>query len=130
MERLGYVHKKIIEMELENPIGSKVVYSDFNFITLGVLLEGFYQLTLEEVTKTRLFANSYESTFYNPPNDLLKKIAASEKGNAFERETVKELFPEKHIAENVFRNETIWGEVHDNNCYFLEGVAGTRRAFF
>lgn len=127
-KRLGFVHRKIVEMELENPIGSKVVYSDLNFITLGILLETFYQLTLEEITKTRLFSDSFENTFYNPPNGFLKKIAASEKGNAFEKQTCIDLgffdTPEDADCSSLFRSEIIWGKVHDNNCYFLEGYAG------
>ncbi len=127
--KAGFVHRKIIETELENPIGTKVVYSDLNFITLGFMIETFYQLTLQEITRTRLFpSNNFENTFFNPPKSLLKKIAASEKGNAFERQTCIDLgyFDPSATTDlsDKFRNETIWGQVHDNNCYFLGGFAG------
>ncbi len=61
-----------------------------------------------------------QNTFYNPPQTLQKQIAASETGNVFEEQlSVEQGFNEKKI-----RNPTIWGEVHDGNAYFMNGVSG------
>lgn len=124
--KTGFVLDKIIKTKLENPIGSKVVYSDFNFLAQGFLIETFYQQTLEEIAKKHLFSGEYENTFFNPPKKIKNKIAASEKGNAFEKKTCEDLGYFKPSADETsqFRNEIIWGEVHDNNCYFLDGFAG------
>jgi CubicO group peptidase (beta-lactamase class C family) len=110
---------------LLNPVGSKVVYSDFNFLTLGFLLEKIYGESLDNIAETEIFAPlKLQNTFFNPPKELREKIAASEKGNEFEKQTVKQTHSEIRIPKYAFRNYQIWGEVHDGNCYFMNGVSG------
>lgn len=120
-----FVLKEIAASPLENPPDSKVVYSDFNFLILGFLLEKIYKANLDEIAEREIFAPlTVQNTFYNPPKALLKRIAASEKGNEFEKNTCREMFPELQIPRSAFRDYPIWGEVHDGNCYFLDGVSG------
>jgi serine-type D-Ala-D-Ala carboxypeptidase len=110
---------------LENVINSKVVYSDFNFITLCFLLEKICGKEIDEIAKTEIFEPlKLKNTFYKPPKSLKKRIAASEFGNEYEKQTVEQTFPEIRIPHSAFRNRQIWGEVHDGNCGFMNGVSG------
>ena len=119
------VLRQITENLLVNPINTKVVYSDLNFITLGFLLEKVYGKPLEEVAKQKIIEPlNLQNTFFNPPKNLQKQIAASEKGNEFEKKTCLEQGYEIPNSKSQFRNYQIWGEVHDGNCYFMNGISG------
>ncbi len=123
------VFSQIVSESLENSIASKVVYSDFNFLMLGFLIEKFYNKSLCDVAKEVIFEPlDLKNTFFNPPKSVQNKIAASEKGNGYERKTCLELGYIKPSAtvdgSDQFRSQIIWGEVHDNNCFFMNGVAG------
>ncbi len=48
-------------------------------------------------------------------------IAACETGNSYERETARNLGATNYAD---WREQVIWGEVHDGNAYFLGGAAG------
>lgn len=110
---------------LENLINSKVVYSDLNFILLGFLLEKIYGKNLDEIAKDQIFTSlNLKNTFFNPPKELQKRIAASEKGNEHEKNTCRELDYKIPNPQSQFRNQIVWGEVHDGNCYFMQGVSG------
>ncbi len=123
----------ISEYPAENPVNARVTYSDLNFITLGYVLEKIYGKTLDEIARTEIFEPlNFKNTFYNPPKELRKRIAASEKGNEFEKNTCTEAgyldYTARPHAEakdsDKFRDYQIWGEVHDGNCYFMDGVSG------
>jgi CubicO group peptidase (beta-lactamase class C family) len=115
----------IADEPLENPINSKVLYSDLNFLMLGFLLEKIYGKRLDEIAHQEIFAPlNLQNTFYNPPKNLQKRIAASEKGNEHERKICLERGYKVQNASFAFRHQVIWGEVHDGNCYFLNGIAG------
>ena len=119
------VRDQIALEPLANPVGEKVVYSDFNFLLLGFLIEKFSGKSLDELARLEIFEPlKLKDTFFNPPGELKPRIAASEKGNGYEEQTAQDLFPEIRIPKSAFRNQMIWGEVHDNNCCFLDGVAG------
>lgn len=125
----GFALQEIAATTLENPLNSKVVYSDLNFLTLTFLLENIYGKSLDEIAREEIFAPlNLKNTFFNPPESLRKEIAASEKGNEFEKNTCIELGYVQPRADaggsDKFRNYRIWGEVHDGNCYFLNGVSG------
>lgn len=121
----------ISQKELLNPPNTKVVYSDLNFILLGHLVEKVddnFQTYLNAIARKEIFTPlEFERTCFSPHKSLLKEIAASEKGNEFEKQTCIELgyeieFP--HFPFTPFRDYQIWGEVHDGNCYFMNGVSG------
>jgi len=65
----------------ENEPLARVIYSDLNFIELGLLLEGRYSLgRLDAIAKTEIFEPlNLKNTFFNPPKDLQKRIAANER---------------------------------------------------
>jgi serine-type D-Ala-D-Ala carboxypeptidase len=108
---------------LEKKINAKVVYSDFNFITLGFLIEEIYYDRLHNISREEIFEPlNLQNTFFNPPKDLQKRIAASEFGNEFEKQTcVEQGFD---VSKYNWRECQIWGEVHDGNAYFMNGVSG------
>ncbi len=113
----------IAEEPLENPINSKVLYSDLNFLVLTFLLEKLYGKRIDEIAKAEIFEPlNLQNTFFNPPKDLLEKIVASEKGNEFEKQTCLEQGFD--ISKYNWRDYQIWGEVHDGNCFFMNGVSG------
>lgn len=115
----------IADQPLENPPLSKAVYSDLNFILLGLLCEKLYAKPLAEIIKNEIVKPlDLANTFYNPPEELQKLIAANEKGNEFEKQTCIEQGYEIPNPQAQFRNRIIWGEVHDGNCYFMNGVSG------
>lgn len=117
------LYSQIVEENLDYPVNSKVVYSDFNFILLSFLIEeiygGAFGNIAEEIIIERL---NLQNTFYNPSKELQKRIAASEKGNEFEKQTCIEQGYD--VSNYEWREYQIWGEVHDGNAYFMNGVSG------
>ena len=113
----------ISEMPLEYSVNSKVIYSDLNFILLGFLIEKIYGKRLNEIAQNEIFTPlNLKNTFFNPPKNVQKRIAASEKGNEYEKQTCSE--QNYNILNYKWRDYQIWGEVHDGNCYFMNGVSG------
>ncbi len=116
---------------LENPTNAKVVYSDFNFLLLGFLIKKFYGKSLDKIARQEIFEPlNLQDTFYNPPRESQKRIVASERGNEYEKQMCREMFPEIRIPHSAFRNRLIWGEVHDGNCFFMNGFSGHAGLFF
>ena len=108
-----------------------VTYSDLNLMALGVIAERTEDRSLSEMANVEIFSTlSLDETFFSPPNTLRTRIAASEKGNQYERQMcieqgyLTEDEPPESGASNPFRDDLIWGEVHDGNAYFMGGVAG------
>jgi CubicO group peptidase (beta-lactamase class C family) len=113
----------IANEKLEYIPGTRVLYSDLGFITLGVMLErmtrtGFVELAGKEI----IGPLRVSQTFFNPGISFRNRIAASERGNAYEHETLAEL--KSDLPTSIRRDNVIWGEVHDGNAYFLGGAAG------
>src|SRR4051812_14919948 len=101
--------------------GTRLLYSDLGFITLGLMLERRAGKTLAELAQQEIFSPlQLEHTWFNPLPALQSAIAASELGNAFERETCQGM----QLQYDGWRDGLVWGEVHDGNCYFLGGEAG------
>ncbi|HVE58852.1 MAG TPA: serine hydrolase domain-containing protein [Pyrinomonadaceae bacterium] len=132
---------QIINLPLENPINKKVVYSDLNFILLGFLLEKIHGKSLDCIAKEEIFKPlQLRNTFYNPPRSRREEFAASEFGNYHEKKTCFELgylnsFYDARdykreqeagidVMEYIWRDYQICGEVHDGNCWFMDGVSG------
>jgi len=103
--------------------GSRVVYSDLGFITLGFLLERLASTTLAGLAARRLFEPlNLRRTFFNPPAALRDEIAASEFGNGYERGMCRDTQAAQDFT--AWREHIVWGEVHDGNAHFLRGAAG------
>lgn len=130
------VTSAIAERPLEYPTGTAVAYSDPNFILLGEIVEKVCDKPFDEVCREMIFEPlGLRDTFFNPRPEYRDRIAASENGNEFEKEFCKEKgFLKPPFVETCtelidalrssFRDQVIWGEVHDNNAYFMGGVAG------
>ena len=114
----------------------QVVYSDLNFLLLTFLIEKIFGDRIDAVAEREIFRPlELTDTAYNPSMDLRQRIAASEKGNGFEKQTcISQGYIQPPATAGVtalirnpqsaFRDEVIWGEVHDGNAYFMGGVAG------
>jgi len=132
-ESLPFSDTKIDEFVLakiaaiEEGSGAGVIYSDLNFILLGFLIERLSREPIhvgyvtDVITRLRLVR-----TFFGNLDTLRGEIAASENGNEYEKQTCIELgyLPKDQPDESLFRNQVIWGEVHDGNAFFMGGVAG------
>ncbi|HVF44063.1 MAG TPA: serine hydrolase domain-containing protein [Pyrinomonadaceae bacterium] len=119
--RLDRVLEMIAAEKLECAPGTRVVYSDLGFITLGLLLERLAGESLAELARREIFAPlELRRTFFNPAAALQTEVAACEiAGNAYERAMCGE-----QGGGGGWREQTIWGEVHDGNAFFLGGAAG------
>jgi CubicO group peptidase (beta-lactamase class C family) len=117
---------KIANLELEYTPGTRVVYSDMGFITLGFLLERLAGKPIAELVNNELFQPlQLKRTFFNPESSMQTGIAACETGNGYERGTCHDSVNQTDFeAYRSWRERLIWGEVHDGNGYFLGGVAG------
>ena len=109
---------------LEYEPGTRVIYSDLGFITLGFLLERIAGARLSEIAQREIFRPlKSQHTFFNPGESFLTRIAASEsEGNAYERGMCGESWGAGEYK--GWRESLIWGEVHDGNAHFLGGAAG------
>ncbi|WP_370222248.1 serine hydrolase [Cytobacillus sp.] len=91
--------------------GEAYTYSDLNMITLGAIIERLSGQSLDEFVKKRITNPlGMKDTMYNPPESLKQRIAATEYQPAIGRGLV-------------------WGEVHDENAWSLDGVAGHAGVF-
>ncbi|HUF02727.1 MAG TPA: serine hydrolase domain-containing protein [Aridibacter sp.] len=127
-ERLKAIVQRIAELPLAAPRGSRVIYSDLNFILLGALIEKITGRRLDELANEFIFRPlGLESTCFLPSGSLPGRIAASETGNAYERKLSEEMGFETSTYD--WRAEVIRGEVHDENCRFLGGVSGHAGVF-
>jgi CubicO group peptidase (beta-lactamase class C family) len=117
---------EIANLELEYAPGTRVVYSDMGFITLGFLLERLAGKPIAELARDEIFQTlQLNRTFYNPESSIQTGIAACETGNAYERGTCHDSVNQADFeAYQSWRERLIWGEVHDGNGYFLGGAAG------
>ena len=117
-----------------------VTYSDLNFMTLAAIVERINDDDIAAVMDREIIGElGLVSTTFQPLSRFAReRIAASEKGNEYEKQTCVELgylqppaFPDGFDKErpevrirNFFRNYQIWGEVHDGNARFMGGTAG------
>src|SRR5262249_33056772 len=95
--------KKICELKLQAPTGTRFIYSDVNFILLGEIVRRVSGKTVHEFSHENIYQPlGMKETGYLPPEELRKRAAPTE-----ERE-----------------GRWMQGEVHDPRAYKLGGVAG------
>ncbi len=100
------VIKEIYSSTLEYEPGSKMVYSDLGFITLGKIIEKVSGKTLDVFCKDEIFTPlNMKSTFFNPGDSIKKLCAPTE-------------------IDKYWRMRLLQGEVHDEASAMLNGVAG------
>ncbi len=95
--------QKIYALKLQNPVGTKFVYSDVNFILLGDLVKRVSGRSVHEFSQQEIFKPSgMHETGYLPSEVLKARSAPTQKRDG----------------------RWIQGEVHDPRAFKLEGVAG------
>jgi serine-type D-Ala-D-Ala carboxypeptidase len=122
---LANTRAEVLDMIASQPLeyapGTRVIYSDPGYITLGFLLAAVAGKPLDEIVRQIIATPlGLTRTCFNPPGHWQAEIAASEIGNQFE----KKLAGAEAAHYQGWREYPIWGEVHDQNAYFLGGVAG------
>lgn len=101
----------VFQQSLDHQPGTTYKYSDLNLITLGALVEKWSGKRQDQFVK-EFITNplGMKDTMYNPPETLKSRVVATE------------------YQANVNRG-MVWGEVHDENTWSLDGVAGHAGVF-
>ncbi len=102
-------HRKPLEVisQIQNRkvIDSEVIYSDVNYILLGMLLEKVTGEPLDLFAEKNIFLPlQMKQTLFTPPLSLQWQIAATEYRD--------------HLQDYQ------WGDVHDENAHYFGGVSG------
>jgi serine-type D-Ala-D-Ala carboxypeptidase len=104
-------HQYVLQYPLTNEPGTVYTYSDLNMITLGILIERLSGQRLDYYVKEKITDPlKMKDTMYNPPESLRYRIAATEYMPWTDRGIV-------------------WGQVHDEKAWALDGVAGHAGVF-
>ena len=75
---------------LEYAPGTKTVYSDLGFILLGEILERATGKTVDQLAHEQIFAPlDMTNTMFNPPKNLLSRIAPTENDTTFRKRSCK-----------------------------------------
>jgi CubicO group peptidase (beta-lactamase class C family) len=108
------------------PRGTKVVYSDLNFVLLWYALRELYGDYVAAANE-RIFAklDIASDAMFQPSPLLRPRIAATEWG---QRHEVK-MCAERHTTAHGLRTGLIWGETHDGNSFHAGGTAGNAGLF-
>ncbi len=101
----------VLAQGLLNPPGTAYLYSDLNLISLGILAHRVTGKTLDVLVADGITTPlKMTDTGYNPDPSLKPRIAATE----------YQVEPPRGM---------VWGEVHDENSWSLDGVAGHAGVF-
>ena len=91
---------------LQTEPGAATAYSDIGIMTLAWVIEEIADQPLDEFLQERLWNRlGMLETRYRPESTLRPRIAATE-------------------IDTLYRNEMVWGTVHDENADAMGGVAG------
>jgi len=105
------VIKTICNLDLEYETGTQFVYSDLNFILLGVIVEKISEKSLADFCKEEIFEPlGMRNTFYNPEDKYISFCVPTE-------------------YDKNLRKRQLKGEVHDETAYVLNGVSGNAGLF-
>jgi CubicO group peptidase (beta-lactamase class C family) len=99
-----------LQMPLEVPPETRAEYSDIGFILLGKALEVVLNESLDEFCRREVFAPLGMTARYKPPPSWRNCIPPT-------------------VEDTTFRGRVIQGEVHDENCYILNGESGHAGVF-
>ena len=114
-KRKEMMKKLILAVNPEVKPGEKVLYSDISFILLGFVIESLTQMPLENAVNQFVWKPmGLNHSFYSKTNKdcksgVITKVAATE--------------------DCPWRGGVLQGQVHDDNCWSMGGVAGHAGAF-
>ncbi|MFI1932903.1 serine hydrolase [Streptomyces sp. NPDC020330] len=112
--REGKLRRLWEEVPASTP-GSAYLYSDLNLISLQLILEKITGSPLDVLLRDEITAPlGMHRTRYNPPASWKPKIAATE---------------DARLPWSGLDRGLVWGEVHDENAFSLDGVAGHAGVF-
>ncbi len=115
------VLRALCDLDLVAAPGEQVEYSDLGLVLIGLLVSRLAGESLESLVQRRLFAPlGMRDTCFRPPVALRPRIAATERGNAYERAMAERI----GATFDGWREDVLVGEAHDGNaCYALGGVS-------
>jgi beta-N-acetylhexosaminidase len=100
-EALDYIY----QLPLDYTPGDSMIYSDLGLIMIGQILKTITGKPIDQLAQEMTFKPmGMKNTMFNPPKDLLSRIAPTEIGGSMHR-------------------GLIHGDVHDENAFFFDGVA-------
>jgi CubicO group peptidase (beta-lactamase class C family) len=105
------VMDSVYQTETIYPVGDSTVYSDFDFILLGKIVEKISGVTLDK----------YADSVFFKPLGMTSTIFSAEGGNPISS-IWKKIAPTEY--DSIYRKRLIQGEVHDENAFALGGVSG------
>src|SRR5690349_15223557 len=112
--------KRLIKEPLRNPPGTRFIYSDIGFITLGEVVARVSGMPLDQFAQKNIFGPlGMTSTGFRPGATLVSRIAPTEKRRA-------QMSYLGDTSVNVGAEGDVWlrGQVHDPTSYRMNGVAG------
>jgi len=84
-----------------------VIYSDLNFLTIELVLDKLFDEHIATVSQVELFdpLNLSDTRFGTPPDGSISRIAASEDGNEYEKQTcIEQGFLDPSMVNGHFRD--------------------------
>jgi len=105
--------------------GTRVIYSDLNFVLLYFAIEKLFGDYVAAAQSRILDPLALRDALFLPPTQLEPRIAATEWGQRWEMK----MCADRGIAFDGFRRSLIWGETHDGNSHHFGGTAGNAGLF-
>jgi CubicO group peptidase (beta-lactamase class C family) len=104
----------ILDTVPQYPADTVYLYSDLNMLSLQLVLEKITGKTLDVLVRDGITRPlKMRDTMYNPPASLKHRIAAEE----------------YEVGPGEPQRGLVWGQVHDENAWALNGVAGHAGVF-
>ena len=116
----GEAIKRLIKEQLRNPPGTRFIYSDIGFITLGEVVKRVSGMPLDQFARQNIFVPlRMTDTGFRPAAALRARIAPTEKRRG-------QLSYLGDTPANIGAEGDVWlrGQVHDPTSYRMDGVAG------
>ena len=107
----------------EAPKGTRVIYSDLNFVLLWYAARAIYGDYIAAAYHRIFRPLALTEAMFNPADGLRPRIAATEWGQRYEAK----LGNRPELAR--VRDRLIWGETHDGNSFHAGGTAGNAGLF-
>ena len=103
--------------------GTRVIYSDLNFILLWYAIRAIYGDFVTAAYQHIIRPLGLQDAMFNPASWLLPRIAATEWGQRYEGK----LSGRPELGRT--RDHLIWGQTHDGNAFHAGGAAGNAGLF-